>query len=97
MSSQGLLVTHIDKDSTLGRWSLSEIMAQSFRPPPADPVEAKFQQRLFEKLKYCREVLVSIRNASTNVVNGATTEVPDVPFAGAPPAVSARSSKTSLR
>ena len=42
-------------------------MAQSLRPSQsaaASTEAAKFNQKLVEKLKYCKEVLISIRNAS---------------------------------
>ena len=41
-------------------------MAQSLAAPSsrADPEHVKFIQRLVDKLKYCKEVLVSIRTAS---------------------------------
>ena len=41
-------------------------MAQSLAAPSphADPEQVKFIQRLVDKLKYCKEVLVSIRTAS---------------------------------
>ena len=39
-------------------------MAQALRPAVADPEQAKFNQKLVDKLKYCKEVLTSIRNAS---------------------------------
>lgn len=62
---------HIDKHYKMTRWSLSEVMAQSLhfaRPsPPAsphDPDASKFNQKLVDKLKYCKEVLISIRTAS---------------------------------
>lgn len=62
-------------------------MAQSLNPRPSDPEQIKFNQKLLDKLKYCKEVLVSIREASAGVaakqgqvqqeqggaVNGATT------------------------
>jgi hypothetical protein len=42
-------------------------MAQALRlataPADLDPEQLKFHQRLVEKLKYCKEVLVSIHNA----------------------------------
>ena len=65
LSSQGLLVTHIDKNYTLTRHSLAEVMARALRAPVADPDEAKFNQRLVDKLKYCKEVLNGIKNASS--------------------------------
>ncbi|KAI5122621.1 hypothetical protein M0805_008710 [Coniferiporia weirii] len=64
LSSHGLLVTHINKDYELSRWTLSELMVHALRPS-SDPVEAKITQRLVDKVKYCREVLVSIVTAST--------------------------------
>jgi hypothetical protein len=43
-------------------------MAQALRlatnPAELDTEQLKFHQRLVEKLKYCKEVLVSIHNAS---------------------------------
>lgn len=90
LSSHGLLVTYIDKNYKLTRYTLSEIMAQALQPPVADPEQAKFQQRLVDKLKYCKEVLASIRNASANQP-GADEEP------GSNHAVSAKPSKVSLR
>ncbi len=45
-------------------------MVLALRAPVADPEQAKFHQRLVDKLKYCKEVLVSIRNASTGQNSG---------------------------
>jgi len=66
LSSHGLLITHIDKRYKMTRWTLSDVMAQSLAAPSprADPEQVKFIQRLVDKLKYCKEVLVSIRTAS---------------------------------
>lgn len=67
LSSHGLLVTHIDKHYKMTRWTLSDIMAQSLSPPAnQDSEQAKFVQRLVDKLKYCKEVLISIRTASAS-------------------------------
>jgi hypothetical protein len=43
-------------------------MAQALGLTPSDvePEQTKFNQRLVDKLKYCKEVLVSIRSASVN-------------------------------
>lgn len=57
-------------------------MAQALRSSSSiaetDPEQAKFNQRLVDKLKYCKEVLVSIRTASAggggNGASGATEE-----------------------
>lgn len=43
-------------------------MAQALKGPSAnmDPAEAKFHQRLVDKLKFCKEVLISIHTASAS-------------------------------
>jgi hypothetical protein len=48
------------------RWALSDVMAQSLQPAGGsnDGEAAKFNQKLVDKLKYCKEVLISIRNAN---------------------------------
>ena len=73
LSSNGLLVTHIDKNYKMTRWMLTDLMAQALRlstyPYAAadmPPDELKFHQRLMDKLKYCKEVLASIKTASVN-------------------------------
>ena len=42
-------------------------MARALLPLSTDPEQAKFAQRLLDKLKYCKEVLLSIRNASVGL------------------------------
>jgi cell cycle serine/threonine-protein kinase CDC5/MSD2 len=64
ISADGLRITHIDKNYELTRWRLADVIATSLAPPSSDPDQAKFDQRLVDKLKYCRDVLVSIKNAS---------------------------------
>lgn len=108
LSSHGLLVTHIDKNYKMTRWTLSEIMAMALKPASAmmdtDPDQVKFNQRLVDKLKYCKEVLVSIRTASANgtAVPEETGETPAGGM-GMPSGnlgslgVSTRPSKASLR
>jgi len=49
-------------------------MARALLPPSTDPEQAKFAQRLLDKLKYCKEVLLSIRNASAGSGSVNTTE-----------------------
>jgi cell cycle serine/threonine-protein kinase CDC5/MSD2 len=69
LSSHGLLITHIDKNYNLTRHTLSDVMAQSMNPGTnPDPEQVKFNQKLVDKLKYCKEVLVSIKEASVGVV-----------------------------
>ncbi|KZP18168.1 Pkinase-domain-containing protein [Athelia psychrophila] len=100
LSSHGLLVTHIDKNYKMTRWTLSEIMAQALQPPVADPEQAKFNQKLLEKLKYCKEVLASIHNASaTQTSEGGDGEI-DADFGAPPikvPSATSKSSKMALR
>jgi len=64
------MVTYITKDGVTN-WSLSEIMAIALDPTSVDPADAKFNQRLVDKLKYCKEILLSIKNASAQ---GSETE-----------------------
>ena len=63
-------------------------MARALLPPSSDPEQAKFAQRLLDKLKYCKEVLMSIRNASAGASGSGNTEGDGV---------SAKPSKASLR
>ena len=49
-------------------------MARALLPPSSDPEQAKFAQRLLDKLKYCKEVLLSIRNASAGARDSGNTE-----------------------
>lgn len=103
LSSHGLLVTHIDKNYKMTRWTLSEVMAQALQPPVADPDQARFNQKLVEKLKYCKEVLASIHNASANQTPEGDEET-DADYGAAPPpppskvpSTTSKSSKTALR
>ncbi|KAN0127755.1 hypothetical protein V8E53_014415, partial [Lactarius tabidus] len=64
LSAQGLSIANIDKNYGLTRWTLSQVMARALLPPPSDPEQAKLAQRLLDKLKYCEEVLLSIRSVS---------------------------------
>ncbi|EGO29881.1 hypothetical protein SERLADRAFT_445649 [Serpula lacrymans var. lacrymans S7.9] len=93
LSSHGLLVTHIDKNYKLSRWTLSEIMAQALKSPAADSDQAKFHQRLVDKLKYCKEVLTSIRNVSQTAGEAGGEEDGTMGMG----LISAKTSKVSLR
>jgi cell cycle serine/threonine-protein kinase CDC5/MSD2 len=68
LSCSGLRVTHIDKSYNLTRWKLSQVMADSLSSDPSSPEmdadKTKFRQRLFDKLKYCKEVLGGIKSAT---------------------------------
>ena len=108
LSAHGLLITHIDKNYKLTRFSLAEIIAASLRPPVPDPDQAKLNQRLLEKAKYCKDVLVTIVNAaqaqnsprpSVAETAAAGTEAPRsaVPSSASLQALTSRTSKMSLR
>ncbi|EPS96158.1 hypothetical protein FOMPIDRAFT_152593 [Fomitopsis schrenkii] len=107
LSSQGLLVTHLDKDYIQTRFTLSQVMEIAMGPPAEDPDQLKFNQRLIDKIKYCKEVLNGIKNASSTSGSGSAHDEPrprqthgeepdDLGVPGRQP-VSSRSSKQSLR
>ncbi len=64
-------------------------MARALIPPSSDPEQAKFAQRLLDKLRYCKEVLLSIRSASASASAGGGSDNGS--------GVSAKPSKASLR
>jgi cell cycle serine/threonine-protein kinase CDC5/MSD2 len=97
LSSHGLLVTHIDKNYKMTRWTLSEVMAQALKPPVADPEQAKFNQKLIDKLKYCKEVLASIQTASAAQMTEDENANGNLGVESAIPTVSSKNSKLSLR
>lgn len=70
-------------------------MARALLPPSTEPEQAKFAQRLLDKLKYCKEVLLSIRNASVGlgVGSSASASANAIESDG----VGAKPSKASLR
>ncbi|KAG6807580.1 hypothetical protein H0H92_007046 [Tricholoma furcatifolium] len=93
LSSHGLLVTHIDKEYNMTRWPLAEVMAIALRPAAeVDPEALKFNQRLVDKLKFCKEVLVSIRKASAA---GTEEQLEAAPMPSH--TINAKPSKVSLR
>ena len=95
LSAAGRRVTHIDRDYALQRHTLAELCATALRPPHPDPDRAKYNQRLVDKLKYCKEVLVSIRAAASQQAAEGDPEAPSgLPSA---PSLASHSSKGSLR
>lgn len=72
-------------------------MAQALQPPVADPEQAKFNQKLVDKLKYCKEVLASIRNASTTQASENGDANGHLEVEGMIPSVSSKTSKMNLR
>jgi cell cycle serine/threonine-protein kinase CDC5/MSD2 len=48
----------------LTRWTLSQVIACALLLPTLDLEQAKLTQHLLDKLKYCKEVLLSICNVS---------------------------------
>ena len=107
LSHSGRRVTYIDRNYVMFRHSLAELCAVSLRPPHPDPERAKYYQRLTEKVKYCKEVLVSIRAAASTMENGSSeaasveTHLQAGLAASAAlsvaPSLASRSSKGSLR
>jgi cell cycle serine/threonine-protein kinase CDC5/MSD2 len=92
------VITHIDKNYKLTRWTLSEVIANAIASSFGDGVpmtlseeEAKLQQKLLDKLKYCKEVLGGIRNASAEAA--ATSDAGDA----ATFALKLKCSKATLR
>ncbi|KAJ7507543.1 kinase-like domain-containing protein [Mycena galericulata] len=77
LSSHGLLVTHIDKNYCMTKWTLRQIVKLALNGHVGlDREEAKLVTKLMEKLKYCKEVLNSIQAASGKEKDG--EEGPDV-------------------
>ena len=76
LSSQGLVVTHIDKHYKLTTTTLSDIMLRSLSAPPVDPEVARYESKLLEKLKYAKEVLHTIKVAQETKASAATEEIP---------------------
>ena len=72
-------------------------MAQALRGPVADPEQAKFNQKLIDKLKYCKEVLASIKNASANQGSDDANTNTNLAVEGMVPNVASKPSKLSLR
>jgi cell cycle serine/threonine-protein kinase CDC5/MSD2 len=79
LSSSGMMITHIDKNYALTRWPLSQVMALSFPTSASsssssasekEHEEARFQQKLLDKLRYCKEVLGGIKTASGEEMAG---------------------------
>lgn len=78
LSSGGLHVTHIDKYYQLTRHTLSEVMANALRPERMERFAGfggnqelmRLNTKLVDKLKFCKEVLLSIRTASQNLATG---------------------------
>ncbi|KAE9410055.1 kinase-like protein [Gymnopus androsaceus JB14] len=107
LSSSGLVVTHIDKNCVLTRWTLSEIMRTALRMGASTTVEfdqdaIKFNQKLVDKLNYCKEVLVSIRSANSSGDDGEAAAAPAAARAAPSLGTSGmrlqgKSSKASLR
>jgi hypothetical protein len=65
LSSNGLSIIHIDKEYKMTRWSLRQVMKAALSGfPDMEKKEAKFNTKLVDKLKYCKEVLTSIKMAS---------------------------------
>ncbi|KAJ7095196.1 kinase-like domain-containing protein [Mycena belliarum] len=72
LSSHGLVVTHIDKNYCMTKWTLRQIVKLALNGQAGmEREEAKLVQKLMEKLKYCKEVLTSIQAATGKEMDGA--------------------------
>ncbi|KAG6837148.1 hypothetical protein H0H93_014053 [Arthromyces matolae] len=95
LSSHGLAVIYIDNDYNLTRWKLIDVMALALRPASGvDPEALKFNERLLDKLRFCKEVLVSIKKASAAGLPPPEGEDVTAPQA---PVLKTKESKTSFR
>nr|GAT53950.1 predicted protein [Mycena chlorophos] len=64
MSSNGLAITHIDKNYQMTKWTLRQVLRLALSDNAGlDRDEAKLIGKLVEKLKYCKEVLANIQIA----------------------------------
>ncbi|KAJ7774335.1 kinase-like domain-containing protein [Mycena maculata] len=97
LSSHGLLVTHIDKNYRMTKWTLRQIVKLTLNGHAGlDREEAKLVTKLMDKLKYCKEVLNSIQAASGKEKNGEGVDV-EGPAPHFQTELLRRGSKASLR
>ena len=95
LSAHGRRVTYIDRYYTLSSHTLAEVVAAGLAQPHPDAQRANYVRRLVDKLKYCKEVLVSIRAAASQQAAEGDPEAPSgLPSA---PSLTSHSSKGSLR
>ncbi|KDQ07292.1 hypothetical protein BOTBODRAFT_149264 [Botryobasidium botryosum FD-172 SS1] len=79
ISSSGLHITYIDKHHNVTCHRLSELMAILLSPSHLDARQRKGHERLLSKIKYCKEVLNSIRMAGTSSAPSAQQVDHDMP------------------
>ncbi|KAF7331913.1 Serine/threonine-protein kinase [Mycena kentingensis (nom. inval.)] len=64
LSSNGLVITHIDKNYSMTKWTLRGVMKAILNGCVGlEKDQAKLVNKLADKLKYCKEVLTSIQIA----------------------------------
>ncbi|KAH9923446.1 Pkinase-domain-containing protein [Epithele typhae] len=98
LSSQGRVVSYIDPDHQFQKYTLAGIMASALQPS-SRPEKAKADQRLYDKIQYIREVLLSIHSAEAETTDGAALTA-GAPLSGAPSiagSMASRSSRGSMR
>ncbi|KAG6906303.1 hypothetical protein DXG01_014672 [Tephrocybe rancida] len=93
LSSHGLRIIHIDNEYNLTRWKLIDVMDLALQPPIKDPEAHKFNQRLVERLRFCKEVLVSICKASAAGLQPGDCEPVSLPSQ----TINSKASKAALR
>lgn len=71
LSAKGHGITYLDKHYRKTHHSLSEIMQRALNPSTNEN-QRKAEEKLLNKLKYCKEVLLSIKTigSSTTVTPG---------------------------
>ncbi|KAG9024096.1 Cell cycle serine/threonine-protein kinase cdc5/MSD2 [Tulasnella sp. JGI-2019a] len=72
LSNSGLAVTYLDKHYRASSFSLSSLVERVMKPDPTDEETTKRERKLLDKIRYCKEVLISIRtvSSSTSVKTG---------------------------
>ncbi|KAH8830063.1 hypothetical protein DL96DRAFT_1525428 [Flagelloscypha sp. PMI_526] len=72
LSQAGMRITYIDKSYAMSSWTLSELIGWSlgFAPNSYTEAETKTLGRLLQKVTYCKEVLMSIWEASNHDGHG---------------------------
>jgi ribosomal protein L12E/L44/L45/RPP1/RPP2 len=82
LSSRGLVVTYINKDSQLSTWSLDELLR-----PEGLGHDRKVIDSIVKKVKYVKVLLGTIRSTSAApAASSASSAAAAVDTAGAPPA-----------
>ncbi|KAG8843658.1 Cell cycle serine/threonine-protein kinase cdc5/MSD2, partial [Tulasnella sp. 330] len=66
LSDSGLAVTYLDKHYRATSFSLSSLIERVMKADPTDEESCKRERKLLDKIRYCKEVLISIRAVSSS-------------------------------